>query len=183
MEEKTQEERVKKVVEIEGDIWEQFYNGIPVAIPTNCNRDRFGFNVMGKGLAKDAKELFPKLPQLIGKAIKDNRGSNGVFLFHLPTSKVDDKGKMQYNFLFTFPTKQNWWDKESSLKLIENSATRLVETVNAIGSRLGIEKVILPRVGCGLGKRNWENDIRPILAKILDERFPVINKIVEDDAY
>ena len=89
-------EREHCVIETTGNLWEYFYSGeAAVVIPTNGNINNFGHNVMNKGLAKEAKELFPLLPKLVGKAIKRLGGHNSVFLYRFPTDKVGENVKKE----------------------------------------------------------------------------------------
>jgi len=186
MEENTKETITPKThfLETKGNIWEYFYsNEAAVVIPTNGSRDKFGYNVMDSGLALDAKELFPNLPMLIGRSIKKMKGHNGVFVFSFPTDKVNEvEKKKEYNFVFTFPTKYNYWDNVADFKRIELSTFQLVKALNQLEKRLGIEKVVVPRVGCGSGNLNWK-EVQPILFNLLDERFIVIEKDIEEDTY
>ena len=43
------------------------------------------------------------------------------------------------------------------------------------------KRIGLPIVGCGLGRRDWEKEVKPILSKYLDNRFfiifPIKNKL------
>lgn len=84
------------------------------------------------------------------------------------------------------------WDLYEDIELIYRSACELVDLVNRnIGgitrlpdddpncpgeSRiLGLWRyILLPRPGCGNGSLNWERDVRPVLAPVLDDRFSVI---------
>lgn len=50
-----------------GDIWAFYDAGYYVCIPTNLGWTRDGRNVMGAGLAKQAKERFPALPLEVGR--------------------------------------------------------------------------------------------------------------------
>jgi hypothetical protein len=34
---------------------------------------------------------------------------------------------------------------------------------------LGINHVAIPKIGCGLGRLNWENDVLPIIENIFDQ--------------
>lgn len=71
--------------------------------------------------------------------------------------------------LITFPTKYHYRN-DSSLDLITGSAHQ----VKAIADKFQLKKVYMPPVGCGLGKLDYEKQVRPILQKILtDDRFVV----------
>jgi hypothetical protein len=62
------------------------------------------------------------------------------------------------------------WMARSDLGLIESSAKQLV----ALSNEYGFASIILPRPGCGAGERSWEDEVRPLLDPILDNRFWVI---------
>lgn len=70
----------------------------------------------------------------------------------------------------TFPAKYHYRDN-SRLELITASAHQ----VKAIADRFQLKKIYMPPVGCGLGKLNYEEQVRPILQEILtDDRFVVV---------
>lgn len=69
-----------------------------------------------------------------------------------------------------FPTKHDWHDR-SDLDLIEQSARELAEVANL----RDWQTVALPRVGCGLGQRDWKTEVKPILEQYLDSRFIVVD--------
>lgn len=139
--------------EIVGNLWDlrdkNCYNRYDAAIviPTNGSRNRSGEAVMGKGLAYDAKKTFPKLPLLLGERLRFYGNIPHVFA---------------YLRLITFPTKHLWYEN-GSLQLIEKSLELLVSCVKLSGYK----RIYLPRLGCGNGNRNWENEIRPIMIKCL----------------
>ncbi len=135
------------------DIW-KFHKKYPIVVTTNGFTKKTGECVMGRGIALEAKTKFPELSIKLGNNIK-NFG-NKVFYFS------------EYN-LFTFPTKYNWWEK-SDINLIEKSCKELVEFVD----NNKIERIFLPRPGCGNGKLNWD-DVKKILEKYLDNRFYIVN--------
>jgi hypothetical protein len=167
------------VIETTGNMWEYFYSGeAAIVIPTNGNLNQFGHNVMQTGLGRDAKHLFPILPKLLGKSIKRHKGHNQVNVYRLPTDKVINNQK-QSNFIFTFPTKYNFWDEKADLKLIELSAQMLVQISEQFFKQNWIDKIVLPTVGCGDGHLDWETEVKPILVKILDERFLVVKHEID----
>jgi len=110
---------------------------------------------MGKGLALQAKEKFPELPLELGTRI--THYGNKVFVF------------MLYR-LIMFPVKSVWYEN-AKLELIEKSCKELKEIFRYNLSDLPVP-VYLPKVGCGNGGLNW-NEVKPILEKILDDRFIV----------
>lgn len=131
-----------------------------VVIPTNGFVKKNGECVMGAGLAKQIKELFPDIPQILGKSIEEN-GNRVSYL--------------RYR-LFSFPVKHNWWEK-ADLTLIEKSAKELSIIIKIVETIIGKDNLgytYLPRVGCGNGKRKWE-EVKPILEKYLDDSFIIVN--------
>ena len=59
------------MIEVLGNIWDYYENGFPICITTNGNVSGIGYNVMGKGIALEAKKRFPKLPKMIGDHIRN----------------------------------------------------------------------------------------------------------------
>jgi len=136
------------------DIW-RFHKKYPICITTNgFVKNGTGECVMGRGIALEAKNKFPKLPKELG--FKITKFGNDVFYFK------------DYN-LFSFPVKHNWFEK-ADLKLIEKSCIQLLGLVNDYK----FTNIFLPKVGCGNGKLLWK-DVKPILEFILDDRFYIID--------
>jgi len=55
--------------------------------------------------------------------------------------------------------------------LIERSASELFNKVVL----MKIDRIYVPRPGCGFGVLNWE-EVKPVLEKIWDDRFIVVHK-------
>jgi hypothetical protein len=148
------------MIEISGDIWDLKFT--PRVITTNGTVTAAGKAVMGRGVALDAKKKYPELSKKL--AIRINNYGNIVQYF-------------SYYKLFTFPVKHNWWEK-ADLKLIEKSTNDLLSFVNAFTRQEvpGFEKIYMVRPGCENGKRDWETEVKPILTKILDDRFIIVHK-------
>lgn len=116
--------------------------------------------VMGRGLALEIDNKFH-----IAKKLAEHIRTNG----NVPCDfgLVDSAGQ-KYRLL-SFPTKNHWRDP-SDINLIANSAKILVELAN----KLKLEKIYTVRPGCGLGRLDYETQVRPIISKILDDRFYII---------
>jgi hypothetical protein len=125
-----------------------------IVITTNGTVKINGEAVMGRGCAAEAKELFPKLPKLLGQKIKSE--GNHVHL-------------LRYSIV-SFPVKHAWWEK-ADLLLIQRSARELVQKANAYGWR----DIWIVRPGCGNGGLQWEH-VKPVIKSILDDRFTVVHK-------
>lgn len=141
-----------------GSIWDFHSKGYSVCIPTNGVITKAGKLVMGAGLALEAKEMFPGLDTVLGTQVK-RYGNVPIFV---PSHN-----------LFSFPTKKHWRD-QADMGLIINSARLLSDFIEiaAVKSQI-MTPVMLPKVGCGLGKLSWRV-MEPELEKILDERFAVV---------
>ena len=139
------------MLEVNGNIWSYLGKGI-VAITTNGYVTREGRAVLGQGVARQAGELFPGLPQRLGQALRD--GGN----------RVHDLG----DGLVSFPVEDSPWSLPD-LRLIRQSARQLRELADHNDWPL----VIVPRPGCGGGGLNWR-DVAPLLVEFLDERFHII---------
>jgi len=136
--------------EIVGNIWDFHKQGKFIAITTNGTIRKDGACVMGKGVAAECKSRYPELPYELGRKLKI--AGNRPFLF--------EPG------IVTFPVKHNWWEK-ADIKLIRKSAQFLQESA--------IRELYLVRPGCGNGGLDWEKEVKPVLEKILDDRFIVVN--------
>lgn len=152
--------------EITGNIFDYAGPGNVIVIPTNGNVTAYGKAVMGKGVALQAKQRWPKLPTDLGKVLK--RDGNRIAHF----SYQSEHG---FERVVTFPTKENW-PENSTLALIEKNVIALANYVSGIGTDLTF---YLPRLGCGEGGLQWEA-VKPVLARWLDDRFVVVSLKAND---
>ena len=106
-----------------------------------------GSLVMGAGVAKEAARRFPELPHLLGQLV-DEKG-NHVFI-------IEKFG------IASFPTKHNW-KNNSDMDLIVQSCREL----KWLSKKW--DYVLLPRVGCGLGGLEWDNQVKPVVGSYLDD--------------
>lgn len=162
------------MIEAYGDIWDHADEYDAIVITTNGFVKKNGEAVMGRGIALEAKNRFPKLASWFGTLI-NHWGADGVFAFEDP--KWDYKG-----IIFTFPVKPAYgpngepgWRVKADPKLIESSTQKLVEYINKSWNN-SITKVLMPRPGCGNGGLKWE-DVKPIIEPYLDDRFTVMEKL------
>lgn len=153
------------MLEAFGDLWEM--QGDLYCILTNGVRNSRGENVMGGGVAKEAKDRYPGIPKAIGDSL-----STGRFGFLYLGKWFDEQGVKRE--LAAFPTKTHWMSK-SDLDLVVRSAQELMAFVRACE----FERVLLPRPGCGLGGLSWEDEVRPALAPILDDRVVAVGRAAE----
>lgn len=137
--------------EITGDIWDYLGKAV-ICITTNGLVSKKGEAVMGRGCARQAAQLFPGLPALLG-ALLAGKGNHVHVL---------------QDGLVSFPVEESPW-ANPDLRLIRRSATELKE----MADREGWSSIIVPRPGCGGGGLDW-NEVRPLLSAIFDERFTII---------
>lgn len=149
-----------------GDIWEYAKDN---AVDALCVFTNMAVShsrlIMGGGQAREARTLFPILPNLWGEryAARQADGDKRSLLIWDPLVNTAA--------IVSFPTKYHPSD-DADLNLIVQTAHELVEaaTVNSW------EKVVLGRPGCGLGSLTW-TDVKPALEPLLDDRFTVITNI------
>lgn len=137
------------MLEAKGNLWT--YEAAFRCITTNGTVKKNGEAVMGRGCALEAAQDRPNLPKILG-------------------CKLDLTGNHVYWLdadIYSFPVKHHWRES-ASLDLIEQSAYELDAIINSNFT------VVLPRPGCGNGRLDWEINVKPLIAPILDDRFTVI---------
>ena len=132
-----------------------------ICINTNgiCKKD--GSAVMGKEIAKTADELY-HISEKLGKYLKEY----GNRAFDL--GMYSGYGEKEHHVL-TFPTKNNWWEN-SDIRLIRKSAEEIIR----ICDHRKIKKCYLPPIGNINENLDYENIVKPVISKILDNRFIVV---------
>ena len=147
------------MLEQSGNLWDLAKLPNILVISTNGFVKKNNECVMGRGIAKEAKEKFPSIALDLGHFIQESG------------NYVHDLGIYDDYYIYSFPVKHNWWEK-ADIKLIENSAKQLAVAI-AIDflehEKIGMQ-VFIPQVGCGNGGLNWE-DVKKIISPILDDRF------------
>ncbi len=147
------------MIEITGNLWSNFSDPRIVirCITTNGTLKQNGEAVMGRGCAKEAALLYPDLPSILGKHIRDTGNVLGG-PFRMPDGAL----------LLTFPVKHEWHEKADT-DLIVASARDLVQF-----AALPDTVFILPRPGCGNGHLSWET-VGPLIG-FLPDNVVVISK-------
>lgn len=134
-----------------GNIWDYLGCAI-VAITTNGTVDGSGDAIFGRGCARQALASFPDLKKRLGRLLRDT----GNHVYELGDGIV------------SFPVEDSPWENPDP-RLIARSARELKE----LADRRGWQRVVVPRPGCGGGGLDWR-EVRPLLEKILDDRFLII---------
>lgn len=145
------------MIELTGDIWDYWGTAV-IAITTNGSLTRDGRAITGRGVARQAAARVPDLPQRLGADLK--AGGN----------HVHELG----HGLVSFPVEETAWSLPD-LRLIARSARELLDLADCEAWTT----IVVPRPGCGGGGLTW-HEVRPLLAKVFDARFLVINAASTD---
>ena len=134
--------------EMTGDIWTfAEWPHVFLLITTNGTIKGDGAAVMGRGVALQAKDRYPRIEFSLGAAIVAKR------------NRVSSIG----GNLIAFPVKHNWWER-ADLELIKRSTEELKDIASVQLNAI----FILPRPGCNNGKRDWETEVKPIVSILPD---------------
>lgn len=138
----------------QGNIWDNFQNDHNpdkrLIVTTNGFVKRNMENVMGRGIALQARKRYPKLALELGERLH----LDGNMMYDFP----------EYNII-TFPVKKHWMDK-TDLWLVKQSC---IELNLFIHGKLKQEKnpiVYMTKVGCGNGMAKW-SEVKLILEEKL----------------
>lgn len=145
--------------EVSGNLWSGPGDVDALVITTNGFVKKDGRCVMGAGVAKQARDMFPGIDFELGQAIKLEGNHVYPLIYHDLYPKVT---------IVSFPVKHHW-KQRADLQLIERSACEL----RRLADDKHWHKVGLVRPGCGNGQLGWE-DVRPVLERHLDDRFIVV---------
>ena len=154
-----------------------------ICITTNGFVRSDGRAVMGRGCALEAKKLFPDIDKKLGEILKTKGnvpailstvGGTDIVAFPVKPRGIkvsDDKSNLVEHMKENFAAGDiaPGWAARASLDLIKESAVGLV----MLAEKNKWKIVVIPRPGCGAGQLKWE-DVRPVLDKILDDRFYLI---------
>ena len=153
-----------------GDIWD-FVGRAPIVVPTNIGWTKAGNNVMGRGVAMQAAQRFPDLPEWYGRFCKAH-GARTPVAFKAFGSTLRSSAIIPWTWadLILFPVKplneeHPWlsWQSRASLSLIERSLQELVDLIPKWPDPV---KIVLPLVGCGNGGLSL-GEVLPLLDKYL----------------
>lgn len=148
----------------------------PICITSNDYITKNGRCVMGRGIALDAKSVYPAVVGWMTNSIKNkpmqvDRLSKWLIRFPVkPKSKIckskdDYVGHAKYRVGDLIPG----FHCVADVRIIKRSARQLMALLDSVK---GLDRVILPRPGCGAGELNWGTVLKAI-APILDDRVEV----------
>lgn len=110
------------------------------------------FGVMGKGLAKEFKRIYPDM----FKAYQELCESGELQIGKLQLYKSSNK------WVLNFPTKKHWRNP-SKPEYIEAG----LKTFRKTYSNMGINSITFPALGCGNGELDFEQQVKPLMEKYL----------------
>lgn len=115
------------------------------------------FGVMGRGIAKASKRLFPDNFMEYNDGCRRREVQTGRMF-------VVDRGDGVEGprWVVNFPTKRGWWN-DSRLEWIRSGLKDLGRVVKGLA---GVRVVRVPALGCGEGKLRWE-DVREMIEEEL----------------
>ena len=109
--------------------------------------------VMGKGIAKDFKTIYPEMFKRYQALCENNSFDIGqLWLYKTP-----------HKWILNFPTKRHW-RQPSKLEYVEEGLRKFVASY----VDQGITSIAFPTLGCGNGELNWEKEVRPLMEKYLN---------------
>jgi len=108
--------------------------------------------VMGKGIAKDFKAIFPEMFREYQRLCEQKKIDIGKLHLYRGAHK----------WVLNFPTKKHW-RHPSKPEYIEAGLKAFV----AGYGRHSIATIAFPQLGCGHGELNWEKQVRPLVEKYL----------------
>ncbi len=108
--------------------------------------------VMGKGLAKEFKSLFPDMFNQYHKFCDNGQLTVGKLWLY----------KTENKWVLNFPTKTTW-KQSSKMEYIELGLKNFKESF----LRHQITSIAFPKLGCGNGELSWE-DVMPLMEKYLN---------------
>lgn len=108
--------------------------------------------VMGKGIAKEFKDVFPEMFEVYQDLCERGELTVGKLLLY----------RTPHKWILNFPTKRNWRQR-SKIEDIEAG----LKTFVARYSQLDLTSIAFPQLGCGNGELDWEEQVRPLMERYL----------------
>ncbi len=138
-----------------GNLFNDFEKVEAIINTVNC------VGVMGKGVAKEFANRFPNLLReykLKCSTKELDIGRNYVY-------EIPNYNKTKY--IVNFPTKKHWRN-DSKLEYIEKGLNDLVKVIKDFE----IKSIVMPALGCGNGKLDWEV-VKPLIVNKLSNLIDV----------
>ncbi|MBI5788446.1 MAG: macro domain-containing protein [Candidatus Schekmanbacteria bacterium] len=108
--------------------------------------------VMGKGIAKDFKTIYPEMFREYQKLCETKKMEIGNLWLYKTSNK----------WILNFPTKTTW-RLSSKIEYIKCGLEKFIKEY----AERGITSIAFPTLGCGNGELDWEKQVRPLMEKYL----------------
>lgn len=164
---------------VKEDLFAPKHAGAVLVIPVNPYIKNDGKAVMAKGVAGTAARKFKGIDANWGNALLvRGRLKGNAGLIRTEAVGVEPAIIWDHPMIVAFPTQWHFdnahmagkhFSKKADLGLIRRSCYGLV----AMADFYKWYSIYLPRVGCGQGERDFEEEVRPILEDCLDARFKI----------
>lgn len=119
--------------------------------PVNCQ------GKMGRGLALEFRNRYPQMYTHYKVLCENHKFNIGNLLWYKYEERADTSA-----YILCFPTKDKW-RRPSKLWYIEEGLKRFVNDYPSCK----IKTAAFPKLGCGLGGLDYENQVRPLLEQYL----------------
>lgn len=137
---------VPMITYVVGDIFRS-----PAAVLVNTVNTK---GVMGKGLAKDFKALYPDMFRRYQHLCETGSFDVGKLFLHRGAGK----------WVLNFPTKRDW-KQPSKVEYIEAGLKAFVDGY----ARNNITSIAFPQLGCGHGELDWASQVQPLMDHYLSK--------------
>ncbi|MDF2627292.1 MAG: hypothetical protein K0R39_1123 [Symbiobacteriaceae bacterium] len=108
--------------------------------------------VMGKGIAKEFKDIYPDMFARYQRLCEEKRFDIGQLWLY----------KTDHKWVLNFPTKRHW-RHPSRLEYIEAGLQKFAATYK----ERGITSIAFPMLGCGNGELDWDTQVSPLMERYL----------------
>ena len=149
-----------------------------ICITTNGFVTTNGKCVMGRGIAKQISDVYPEVPKLLGKLIKENgnivqviTNIKGTDIISFPVKPIEsyDYSKLVNHMIGKITSKRiPGWAVRADIEIIKSSCYLL----NNLIEYKKYKYVCLPRPGCGAGELSWD-EVRSKIKDILSENVVI----------
>ena len=121
--------------------------------------------VMGKGIALQFKNKYPYMFTAYKNACYNGELKNGgdLWLFSIKNFIPFDSLITNLPKILCFATKEHWRNP-SKLEWIDRGLQNFVQNYK----QWGITTIAFPKLGCNNGGLNWENEVKPLMIKYLN---------------
>ena len=148
-----------------------------LVITTNGFVKKDGSCVMGRGIAKQIANMFPRVPKILGERIlrhgnKVHHLTESPTLISFPvkaTSEIYDGTNAVAHMVknLKLGDKVPGWACKARIDIIEKSLQEIVELAD---NNPHWKRILIPKVGCGAGELDFKV-IKPLMEQYLDDRF------------